>query len=204
MDRLNEEVKISTMKKEYFKIQYEKNMKKGICINEDLANLVFKWSLETVKQFSNNLKENNSVTFYLSKNTDLENIIVKKEKINKLIQNLNKSKIEKIDIFELLAILPFLVEGNIMLSLNAVLNIFCLENGDSIITACEFGLFIECFFRMIANVVIIEEQIVEDCLVDVIRLDYDDIKKEVKVVFFNDKEDEYNEEEELPVHVVIE
>lgn len=198
MENKSEDVKISVMKNEYYKIQYEKNTKKGICINEDLADLVFKWSLETVKQFSKNLIENNSVTFYLSKNTDLENIIVKKEKINKLIKNLNKSKIEKIDIFELLSILPFLVEANLMLALSAVLNIFCLENGDSIITANEFGMFIDCFFRMIVNVLVIEEQIVEDCFSNVIRLDNDEIAKELKVVFSN------NNEEELPVHVVIE
>lgn len=198
MEINKENVKVSEMKKEYFKIQYEKNLKKGICINEDLADLTFKWSLETVKQFSKNLIENNSVTFFLSNNTDLGNIIVKKEKINKLILNLNKSKIEKIDIFELLSILPLLVEGNLMLALNAVLNIFCLENGDSVITATEFGMFIDCFFRITVDVLIIEEQIVEDCLENVIRLDNDEIEKELKVIFYNNKVDE------LPVNVVLE
>lgn len=198
MENKTEEVKVSIVKKEYFKIQYEENMKKAICINEDLANLVFKWSLETVKQFSKNLIENNSVTFYLSKNTDLENIIVKKEKINKLIKNINKSKIEKLDIFELLSILPFLVEPNFMLALKAVLNIFCIENGEYIITACELGMFIDCFFRMIANVVLIDEPIVDVCFGNVIKLDYDEIEKELKIIF-ND-----NLEEELPVHNVIE
>ncbi len=122
------------------------------------------------KQFAKNLIEYNSVTFYLSKNTDLENTIIKKEKINKLIKILNKSKIEKIDILELLSNLPFLVEANLMHALIAVTNIFFLDNGDSIITAIEFGIFIDCFFRMIVNVLVIEEQIVEDCFANMMRL----------------------------------
>ncbi len=198
MEKKNDDVKISIVKKEYFKLEYEKNLQKNICIKEDLADLVYNWGLETVKQFSKNLIENNSVTFYLSQNSDLENIIVKKEKINKLIKNLNISKIQKIDIFELLSILPFLVERNLEMAFTACLNIFCLENSDSIITANEFGLFLDSFFRMIVNVLIIEKSIVKDCSFHVIKLEYEEIENEQNMIFYKDKQDE------LPVHVVLE
>jgi len=198
MENKNKQIKVSIVKKEYFNIQYEKNLKKNICINEDLADLVFKWSLETVKQFSKNLIENNSLNFFLCKESDLENIIVKKEKINKMIKKINKSNIQKIDVFELLSILPFLVEKNYKVALNSCLKIFCLEYGDSIITANEFGLFLDSFFRMIVNVLIIEEQIVEDYYLHVIKLDHEEIENQLNLIFHK------NKEEELSVNIVLE
>lgn len=194
----NEEIKVVTVKSEYYNIQYENNFKKDICISQDIASLAFNWSLETVKQFSKNLIENHSANFFLSKDTDLENILAKKDKIHMLIQNLNKSKINKMDILELLSILPFLVEGNFSSALSAGLNIFCLEINDNVIKADELGIFLDSFFRCVVNVIIIDEEVVQELNKSVIKLDFDEIEKDVNKIFFDSHVDQ------LPVPIVVE
>ncbi len=194
------EIKVIIVKKEYFKLQYEKNLKKNICVREEISDLVFKWSLETVRQFAKNLIETNSVNFYISHNSQLENIITKKEKIKKIIENFNKSKANKIDVFELVAILPFLVEANFTNAILCSMTLFCFESEENFIKAFEFGIFIDSFFRSVANNLLIEEQIVEDCFSNVIKLDYQEIEKDMNLIF--DKNS--YEDQELPVNYVLE
>ena len=62
----------------------------------------------------------------------------------------NKLGNKKIDKFELMSIIPFIVGNNFENVFNLSLKYFCLENeGKEIITKDEFGLFLDCFFRAV-------------------------------------------------------
>ena len=62
----------------------------------------------------------------------------------------NKLGNKKIDKFELMSIIPFIVGDNFDTVFILSLKYFCLENeGQDIITKGEFGLFLDCFFRAV-------------------------------------------------------
>ena len=62
----------------------------------------------------------------------------------------NKLGNKKIDKFELMSIIPFIVGNNFDNVFLLSLKYFCLENeGKEIITKGEFGLFLDCFFRAV-------------------------------------------------------
>ena len=66
------------------------------------------------------------------------------------MQSYNKLGNKKIDKFELVSVIPFIVGKNFEEVLPLSLKYFCLENeGKEIITKDEFGLFLDCFFRAV-------------------------------------------------------
>ena len=66
------------------------------------------------------------------------------------MESYNKLGNKKIDKFELMSVIPFIVGKNFEEVLVLSLKYFCLENeGKEIITNDEFGLFLDCFFRAV-------------------------------------------------------
>jgi hypothetical protein len=187
MEKINDNnINVLFVKLDYFKLQYENNLLKKNCIKQELLELIFKWSLETVKQFSKNLIEN-CQNFYISNNSHYESNL--QQKILKIIKIFNKNKLEKVDIFELIAILPLIVEPNLKNAILASMNLFNFENQDNYINAEEFGFYIDSLFRSFGNVLIIEEKIFEEFSKDIITLEKDEIDNEVYKIFEKNDED---------------
>jgi hypothetical protein len=185
-DNKDNNLNVLFVKLDYFKLQFENNLIKKNCIKQELSELIFKWSLETVKQFSKNLIDN-CQNFYISNNSHLQSNL--QQKILKIIKIFNKNKIEKVDIFEVIAILPLIVESNLKTALLATLNLFNFENQDNYINAEEFGFFIDSLFRSFGNVLISEEIIFEEFYNDIISLEKEEIDKEVYKIFEKNDED---------------
>ena len=88
--------------------------------------------------------------FYITSATEIEAVTSKKELFFKIMTLYNKLGNKKIDKFELMSIIPFIVGNNFEIAFFLSLKYFCLENeGKEIITKGEFGLFLDCFFRAV-------------------------------------------------------
>ena len=88
--------------------------------------------------------------FYVTSATEIESVTSKKELFFQIMTLYNKLGNKKIDKFELMSIIPFIVGNNFDNVFLLSLKYFCLENeGKEIITKGEFGLFLDCFFRAV-------------------------------------------------------
>ena len=66
------------------------------------------------------------------------------------MESYNKLRNKKIDKFELMSVIPFIVGKNFEEVLVLSLKYFCLENeGKEIVIKDKFGLFLDCFFRAV-------------------------------------------------------
>ena len=120
------------------------------CCHEYYGEFFFNWSLETAKQFIKHLMTMQPTKFYITSSTEIEAVTSKKELFFTIMQSYNKLGNKKIDKFELVSVIPFIVGKNFEEVLPLSLKYFCLENeGKEIITKDEFGLFLDCFFRAV-------------------------------------------------------
>ena len=120
------------------------------CFHEYYGEFFFNWSLETAKQFIKHLMTMQPTKFYITSSTEIEAVTSKKELFFTIMQSYNKLGNKKIDKFELVSVIPFIVGKNFEEVLPLSLKYFCLENeGKEIITKDEFGLFLDCFFRAV-------------------------------------------------------
>ena len=120
------------------------------CFHESYGNFFFNWSIETAKQFMKHLMTMQPTKFYITSATELEAVTSKKELFFEIMTLYNKLGNKKIDKFELVSIIPFIVGNNFDDVFFLSLKYFCLENeGKEIITKGEFGLFLDCFFRAV-------------------------------------------------------
>ena len=174
MEKLKENLNILFVKSDYYKLQYENNLIKNNCIKQELSELVFKWSLETVKQFSKNLIDN-CQNFYICNNSYLENNLQKK--ILKIIDIFFKNNINKVDIFEVISILPLILEPNLNNTNIACLNLFNFEDQENFMNAEEQGFFLDSLFRRFGIVLLSQEKIFEEFSRDVIILEKEEIEK---------------------------
>ena len=120
------------------------------CFHEYYGEFFFNWSLETAKQFIKHLMTMQPTKFYITSSTEIEAVTSKKELFFTIMESYNKLGNKKIDKFELMSVIPFIVGKNFEEVLVLSLKYFCLENeGKEIITKDEFGLFLDCFFRAV-------------------------------------------------------
>ena len=120
------------------------------CFHEYYGDFFFIWSIETAKQLMKHLMTMQPTKFYITSAAEIEAVTSKKELFFKLMTLYNKLGNKKIDKFELMSIIPFIVGNNFENVFNLSLKYFCLENeGKEIITKGEFGLFLDCFFRAV-------------------------------------------------------
>ena len=147
--------KLYKVKFKYFTLNYEINYKKPSCIPQEYGEFFFNWGLETAKQFARHLLTIQPTKYFISSTSEIEAITTKKEIFQQII---DKSENKKIDKFELISLIPFIVENNFEVALNISLTFFCLENENGeIITKNELGLFLDSYFRSIHNIVLVEE-----------------------------------------------
>ena len=169
------------------------------CMGTEYGSFFFNWSLETAKQFIKHLMSMQPTKFYISSTSEIEAVTSKTEIFQKIMEGYSKIGNKKIDKFEFISIIPFLVESNCETALSTSMSYFCLENENmDIITKSEVGLFIDSFFRSVHNILLLDEkdelyQKTKDHILKISETDLDEFLNEI---FKND-------EEELPVSDVI-
>ncbi len=142
-------IKICRVKMTYLDHFFSKKLQIP-CFPEYYGEFFFNWSIETSKQFMKHLMTMQPTKFYITSSTEIEAVTSKKELFFTIMESYNKLGNKKIDKFELMSVIPFIVGKNFEEVLVLSLKYFCLENeGKEIITKDEFGLFLDCFFRAV-------------------------------------------------------
>ena len=142
-------IKICRVKMTYLEHFFSKKLHIP-CFHEYYGEFFFNWSIETAKQFMKHLMTMQPTKFYITSSTEIEAVTSKKELFFTIMESYNKLGNKKIDKFELMSVIPFIVGSNFEEVFVLSLKYFCLENeGKEIITKDEFGLFLDCFFRAI-------------------------------------------------------
>jgi hypothetical protein len=188
---INNNKKIFKVKFKYFEFEFEHNFKKP-CLAAEYGEFFFNWSLETTKQFSRHLLSMQPTKFYISSTSEIEAITTKIETFQKIMDMYNKLGNQKIDKFELISIIPFIVDNNFEDALSSSLSFFCLENenanlnqNEKIITRNEVGLFIDSFFRAVHNMVLLDDidSIYEKTQKNILRLSNEEIEEMCSEIF---------------------
>ena len=142
-------IKICRVKMTYLEHFFSKKLHIP-CFHEYYGEFFFNWSIETAKQFMKHLMTMQPTKFYITSSTEIEAVTSKKELFFTIMESYNKLGNKKIDKFELMSVIPFIVGSNFEEVFVLSLKYFCLENeGKEIITKDEFGLFLDCFFRAV-------------------------------------------------------
>ena len=142
-------IKICRVKMTYLEHFFSKKLHIP-CFHEYYGEFFFNWSIETAKQFMKHLMTMQPTKFYITSSTEIEAVTSKKELCFTIMESYNKLGNKKIDKFELMSVIPFIVGSNFEEVFVLSLKYFCLENeGKEIITKDEFGLFLDCFFRAV-------------------------------------------------------
>jgi hypothetical protein len=170
------------------------------CIGEEYGAFFFNWSLETAKQFMKHLLSMQPTKFFISSTSEIESITNKTAVFQKILENYNRVGNKKIDKFELISIIPFIMESNFEIALTTSLSNFCLENENlDIITRAEVGLFIDSFFRSAHNILQFKnnkDEIYQKTKENILKLS-ESIIEEILMLIFK------KEEEEMPIGDVI-
>jgi hypothetical protein len=180
--------KLYSVKFKFFSFEYKNSFKKPCCLTSEYCEFLFNWSIETAKQFAKHLLSMVNTKFFISSFSEVEAITSKKEVFQSI---LDKSVNKKIDKFELLSIIPFIVESNFDIALSTTLSFFCLENEfENMITRNECGLFIDSYFKSLHKVVLLEDgdEIYEKTLKGLVRLSDSELE-EILVGIFGDTDE---------------
>lgn len=169
------------------------------CFRIEYGAFMFSWSIETAKQFMKHLMSIQPTKFYISSTTEIEVVSSKSEVFQKIIDTYNKIGNKKIDKFEIISIICFIVEPNVDIALTTSLSYFCLENENlELITKNEFGLFIDSFLRSLHNMLVFDEtdELYAKTKSHIVKLSESDLDDILNKIF-------KNEEKELPISDVI-
>ncbi len=190
--------KLFKVKFKYFTFQLENNFKKPACIAREYGEFFFNWSIETAKQFAKHLLSIQPTKFFISSTSEIEAISNKKEVFQKILDNYNKIDNKKIDKYEFLCLIPFIVDNNFENAITVSLSFFCIENeGQGIITKLELELYFDCYFRSLHNMILVEDidEIYEKTQKNILKLNEAELDEFVNLVF--------NQEEEMHIKEVV-
>ena len=183
--------KIFRVKIKYFEYFFSKTLNIP-CFDEVYGEFFFNWSIETAKQFMKHLMSMQPTKFFVSSSAEVEAVTSKTDLFMKIMSSYNKIGNKKIDKFELISIIPFIVDENFDNALLICLNYFCLENESmDLITRSEVGLFIDSFFRSVHNIIRLDEkdEIYQKTKDHIIKLNENDLEDILRVIFQGDEED---------------
>ena len=183
--------KIFRVKIKYFEYFFSKTLNIP-CFDEVYGKFFFNWSIETAKQFMKHLMTMQPTKFFVSSSSEVEAVTSKTDLFMKIMNNYNKIGNKKIDKFELISIIPFIVDENFDNALLICLNYFCLENESmDLITRSEVGLFIDSFFRSVHNIIRLEEkdEIYQKTKDHIIKLNENDLDDILREIFPGDEEE---------------
>jgi hypothetical protein len=177
-----------TVKFKFFSFEYKNSFKKPCCLVSEYCEFLFNWSLETAKQFAKHLLSTVNTKFFISSFSEVEAITSKKDVFQVI---LDKSVNKKLDKFELLSIIPFIVESNFEIALSTTLTFFCLENEfENVMTRNECGLFIDSYFKTLHKVVLLQDidEVYEKTLKGLVRLSDSELE-EILVCIFGEEDE---------------
>ena len=183
--------KIFRVKIKYFEYFFSKTLNIP-CFDEVYGEFFFNWSIETAKQFMKHLMSMQPTKFFVSSSAEVEAVTSKTDLFMKIMSSYNKIGNKKIDKFELISIIPFIVDENFDNALLICLNYFCLENESmDLITRSEVGLFIDSFFRSVHNIIRLEEkdEIYQKTKDHIIKLNENDLDDILREIFPGDEEE---------------
>jgi hypothetical protein len=183
--------KIFRVKIKYFEYFFSKTLNIP-CFDEVYGEFFFNWSIETAKQFMKHLMSMQPTKFFVSSSAEVEAVTSKTDLFMKIMSSYNKIGNKKIDKFELISIIPFIVDENFDNALLICLNYFCLENESmDLITRSEVGLFIDSFFRSVHNIIRLDEkdEIYQKTKDHLIKLNENDLEEILNKIFQGDEED---------------
>ena len=183
--------KIFRVKIKYFEYFFSKTLNIP-CFDEIYGEFFFNWSIETAKQFMKHLMSMHPTKFFVSSSAEVEAVTSKTDLFMKIMSSYNKIGNKKIDKFELISIIPFIVDENFDNALLICLNYFCLENESmDLITRSEVGLFIDSFFRSVHNIIRLDEkdEIYQKTKDHLIKLNENDLDEILNKIFQGDEED---------------
>ena len=183
--------KIFRVKIKYFEYFFSKTLNIP-CFDEVYGEFFFNWSIETAKQFMKHLMSMQPTKFFVSSSAAVEAVTSKTDLFMKIMSSYNKIGNKKIDKFELISIIPFIVDENFDNALLICLNYFCLENESmDLITRSEVGLFIDSFFRSVHNIIRLDEkdEIYQKTKDHLIKLNENDLDEILNKIFQGDEED---------------
>ena len=183
--------KIFRVKIKYFEHFFYKELNVP-CFDEVYGEFFFNWSIETAKQFMKHLMSMQPTKFFVSSSAEVEAVTSKTDLFMKIMSSYNKIGNKKIDKFELISIIPFIVDENFDNALLICLNYFCLENESmDLITRSEVGLFIDSFFRSVHNIIRLEEkdEIYQKTKDHIIKLNENDLDDILREIFPGDEEE---------------
>ena len=183
--------KIFRVKIKYFEYFFSKTLNIP-CFDEVYGEFFFNWSIETAKQFMKHLMSMQPTKFFVSSSAEVEAVTSKTDLFMKIMSSYNKIGNKKIDKFELISIIPFIVDENFDNALLICLNYFCLENESmDLITRSEVGLFIDSFFRSVHNIIRLDEkdEIYQKTKDHLIKLNENDLDEILNKIFQGDEED---------------
>ena len=183
--------KIFRVKIKYFEHFFGKSLNVP-CFDEVYGEFFFNWSIETAKQFMKHLMSMQPTKFFVSSSTEVEAVTSKTDLFMKIMNNYNKIGNKKIDKFELISIIPFIVDENFDDALSICMNYFCLENESmDLITRSEVGLFIDSFFRSVHNIIRLEEkdEIYQKTKDHIIKLNENDLEDILREIFQGEEEE---------------
>jgi hypothetical protein len=183
------------------KIPYFNFLKKNLkipCFPKVYGEFFFNWSTETGKQFMKHLMSMQPTKFFISSSAEVEAVTSKTDLFMKIMENYNKIGNKKIDKFELISIIPFILDNNFENCLFLSLSYFCLENeGIELITKDEVGLFFDSFFRAVHNIIIIDEEFNKEEIYtktknNIIKLSEQTLEEILNKIFDNKQIEEMN------------
>ena len=183
--------KIFRVKIKYFEYFFYKTLNIP-CFDEVYGEFFFNWSIETAKQFMKHLMSMQPTKFFVSSSAEVEAVTSKTDLFMKIMSSYNKIGNKKIDKFELISIIPSIVDENFDNALLICLNYFCLENESmDLITRSEVGLFIDSFFRSVHNIIRLEEkdEIYQKTKDHIIKLNENDLEDILRAIFQGDEEE---------------
>ena len=150
-------IKICRIKMSYLDYFYNRKLPVP-CFPQSFGDFFDGWRLNDGKTFIKKIMTMKPTKFYISSESEIESITSKKELFVKMFRIYNKLGNHRIDKFEIISIIPFILEKNLENVLYSSLKYYCLENAPEkmtdedkpenyIITRSEFGLFLDCFYR---------------------------------------------------------
>ena len=113
--------KIFRVKIKYFEYFFSKTLNIP-CFDEVYGEFFFNWSIETAKQFMKHLMSMQPTKFFVSSSAEVEAVTSKTDLFMKIMSSYNKIGNKKIDKFELISIIPFIVDENFDNALSICMN----------------------------------------------------------------------------------
>ena len=182
-------IKICRVKLSYFEHFFSKPLSTP-CYDKVYVDFFFNWSIETAKQFMKHLMTIQPTKFYITSAIEIDSITSKKELFFQIMMLYNKLGNKKIDKFELVSVIPFIVGSNFNDVLNLSLKYFCLENeSKDIITKVEFGLYLDSFFRAVHCIGNFDEQdeVYQKTKGNLIKISEKELEELIDKIFVNDE-----------------